>query len=287
MVKIAIYLGLILAVGLSVMSCGVKPTKVKLETGPLESVDINIPLPEKTSKTVDLNLEFISGKLKIAPGATGTLVSGTAASNADELIPTIDMGDGIFTMRQGDSEMGDFPIFQDEVFSFWDLQLANVPMNLNIQAGAYDGEIEMGGLSLKNISIFEGGSDLSGSFSSPNQVEMDLFTFSTGGSSMVWTGLANANFAQMDFNAGAGEYTLSFDGQLQRDANVSIESGAGTVCIIVPESVNAELVFDGGLTTINNDGWEQSGNLYKLSGSGPMINITVEMGLGTLDLKTK
>jgi hypothetical protein len=179
------------------------------------------------------------------------------------------------------------PVFQEDVVNDWDIRLANVPMNLTIQAGAYDGEIELGGLSLKSLTVSEGGSDLIGSFSEPNLVEMSTFTYSTGGSAMILKGLANANFAQMNFDCGAGDYTLNFDGQLQRDAEVTIQAGAGTVSIIIPQDTNARLTFDGAMTTINNEGWEQNENVYTLSGDGPTLHITVEMGLGTLNLKTE
>ncbi len=99
-------------------------------------------------------------------------------------------------------------------------------------------------------------------------------------------GLANANFTNMDLNSGAGDYTLSFDGELKRDASVNIESGASTVNIIVPKGTNAVLNFDGGLTAIQNDGWNQNENTYKLVGSGPTLSIVVEMGIGTLNLRT-
>jgi len=105
---------------------------------------------------------------------------------------------------------------------------------------------------------------------------------------MELKGLANANFEQMTFNSGAGDYTLSFDGDLQRDASVMIETGASTVNIIVPKGVNAQVTFDGGLSSVKADGgWEQNGNVYTLSGSGPTITITVKMGVGTLNLKTE
>ena len=63
----------------------------------------------------------------------------------------------------------------------------------------------------------------------------------------------NANFERMTFNSGAGDYTLSFDGDLQRDASVTIDTGAATVNIILPEGANAQVTFDGGLTTVNLD----------------------------------
>jgi hypothetical protein len=92
----------------------------------------------------------------------------------------------------------------------------------------------------------------------------------------------------MTFHSGAGDYTLSFDGDLQRDASVTIDSGVGTVNIIVPEGVNAHVTFDGSLTTVNTNGkWEQNGNVYTLSGSGPTLTITVKMGAGTLNLETE
>ena len=163
-----------------------------------------------------------------------------------------------------------------------------MPMSLSIKAGAYTGNFELGGLSLEKLAISEGGSDVKGAFSEPNNVEMSSFTYSTGGSKMVLRGLANANFEQMTFNAGAGDYTFSFDGDLQRDASVTIDSGVGTVNIVVPESVNAQVTFDGSLSTVNIDGgWNQNGNIYTHSGSGATITIAVKMGAGTLNCGTE
>jgi hypothetical protein len=109
----------------------------------------------------------------------------------------------------------------------------------------------------------------------------------TGGSTMILKGLANANFSQMVFYSGAGDYTLSFDGVLKRDAKITIETGASTLTIIVPRNTNAVVVFDGGMTSINNDGWMENGNVYSLTGNGPTITINVEMGLSTLNLQTE
>ena len=117
---------------------------------------------------------------------------------------------------------------------------------------------------------------------------MSSFTLDTGGSTMLLKGLANANFERMRLKSGAGDYTLSFDGELQRDASVTIDTGAATVNIIVPEGVNALVNFDGGLSSvISEGGWSQSGSVYTLSGTGHTITITVKMGAGTLNLKVK
>jgi hypothetical protein len=47
------------------------------------------------------------------------------------------------------------------------------------------------------------------------------------------------------------------------------------------------VVLDGGMTSINNNGWAENDNVYSLSGNGPTITINLEMGLGTLNLETE
>jgi hypothetical protein len=278
-----------LVLALVTMACGAN-SKVflsQIKTGPTQKVDIQVPLPEEPSTGVELNLEFIAGDIKLAPGANGYLASGTGTFNVAELEPKVEASGSAYTLRTGDMKIEGVPPIPKDIINEWDLQLADTPMSLNIQAGAYNGSFELGGLSLEKLAITEGGSDLTGAFSEPNQVEMSSFTFNTGGSNVALKGLANANFEQMTLNCGAGDYTLSFDGELQRDAHVTIDAGVGTVKIIVPEGVNAQVAFEGSLTTINtNGGWVQNGNVYTLSGNGPTISISVKMGAGTLNLET-
>ena len=271
------------------MSCGISTGSpvIQIKTGPIQTVDIQVPMPEAAATSVELNLEFVAGDLKLAPGDGEYLASGTATFNATEFEPKIETTGSSYTLRSGDFKIEGIPKCPDDVKNEWDLQLANRPMSLNIKAGAYNGNFELGGLSLEKLTISEGGSDLTGAFSAPNNVEMSSFTFSTGASSAKLKGLANANFEKMTFNSGAGDYTLSFDGYLRHDASVTVETGASTVNIIIPEGVNAQVIFDGGLSTVNTSGgWSQNGSVYTLSGSGPTITIVVKMGVGTLNLKT-
>lgn len=279
-----------LLLALAATACGInaKLPVTEIKTGPTQTVDIQVPMPATSSSSVGLNLEFVAGELKLAPGANGYLASGTAIFNAVDFEPKVEGTESSYTLRSGDIEIKGIPEFSDDLQNTWDIKLANKPMSLNIKAGPYTGSFELGGLSLEKLVIDEVGSELKGKFSEPNQVEMSSFTFLTGGSDVELKGLANANFEKMTFNSGAGNYTLSFDGDLKRDASVMIDSGISTINIIVPQGVNAQVTFDGGLTSVNaTGGWEQNENLYTLSGDGPTITITVKMGIGNLNLKTE
>lgn len=278
-----------LTVALITLACGcnlgLPVTKIK--TGTLQGVDIQIPLPEDPSTGVELNLEFVGGDLELAPGASGYLASGTATFNVADFEPKLEANGSSYTLRSGRLDTQGFPISQGDIKNEWDLQLADTPMSLTINAGAYNGSLELGGLSLEKLAISDGGADVSAAFSDPNKVVMSSFTYATGASSAELRGLANANFDQMTFTSGAGDYTLSFDGDLQRPASVTIESGLGTLNIILPEGANAQVTVDG-LSAVNTaGGWSQNGKVYTLSGDGPTLTITVTMGAGTLNLKTE
>ncbi len=283
-------LAAILMLALAAVACGFinKQPAVKIKTGALQGAEIRLPMPEASTAGIELELRFIAGKLNLRPGAHEALAAGKATFNAVELQPKTEVVGSSYKVYQGDPANQGIPSIEGDIRNEWDLQLADRPMSLNINAGAYTGSFELGGLSLERLAITEVGSDLKAAFTQPNQVEMSAFEYSTGGSNVELKGLANANFETMTFQSGAGNYTLSFDGELKRDAAVKIGSGMSTVNIVMPKGVSAHVTFDGGLTSVKSDGpWQQNGNVYSLSGSGPTITITVTMGAGTLNLKAQ
>jgi hypothetical protein len=277
------------ALALVSMACGanINLPATKLKTGPTQTAELLVPMPAESS-SAELTLEFAAGDINLSPGANGSLASGVATFNVADFAPRLEAAGASSTLRTGALEIEGIPQYSEDLINDWDLQLSDAPMSLYFNAGAYQGDFELGGLSLEKLAISDGGSDLTGRFSEPNQVEMSSFTYSTGASSSELYGLANANFERMEFNSGAGEYTFSFDGELQHDASVSIDSGVSTVTIIVPQGVDAQVTFEGGLSSVNADGgWAKDGEVYNHPGSGPALTITVKMGLGTLNLETE
>jgi hypothetical protein len=280
----------VLALAVASLACriGISKPFTQIKTGPEQTVDVRLPLPDDASNDVELTLEFVAGELVLAPGASEYLASGTAIFNVPDFEPKVETSGSSYTLSVGTGVIEGIPVTDDMVRNKWDLQLADTPMSLAVKAGAYDCRFELGGLALEKLAFSDGGANVKGAFSEPNLVEMSVLSYNTGASDVELTGLANANFSQMTFDGGAGEYTLSFDGDLQRDTAVEIDAGMAEVTVIVPEGVNAQVSMDGALTTVKTSGgWENAGSGYVLDGSGPTINITVEMGAGTLVLKSE
>jgi len=252
-----------------------------------ETTEIEIPAPDSEQVT-EVKLEFGVGELNIDPGDSDYLVSGTATYNVEEFEPEITATEGRVKISQQVDDINLIPVLGDDLENRWDLALGSFPMELDIAAGGYQGEFNLGGIPLRKLHIAEGAAKTDVSFSELNPVEMDTLRYDTGASQATLTGLANANFREMDFRSGAGDYRLDFSGELQQDADVSIKSGLSSIVIIVPEGTPATVRFEGGLVNVDRSGsWRISGGLYTLPGDGPELTITVEMGAGNLELRER
>ena len=58
--------------------------------------------------------------------------------------------------------------------------------------------------------------------------------------------------------------------------------------IVVPEETAARVITVGGLMNVESSGgWLKSGNNYSLGNGGPELTINVDIGAGSLQLRTK
>ena len=255
--------------------------------GSLQTTEIEVPAPDSNQVT-EVKLEFGAGELNITPGDSEYLVSGSATYNVEEFEPEVTISERKVKISQQADKTSPIPVLGSGLDNRWDLELGNFPMELEIAAGGYQGEFELGGLPLHEFRLAEGAAKTDLSFSELNPVEMDTLRYDTGASQATLTGLANANFRDMDFRSGAGDYRLDFSGDMQQDADVSIKSGLSSIVIIVPKGTPATVRFEGGLVNVERSGsWRISGGVYTLSGEGPELTITVEMGAGNLDLRER
>jgi len=271
----------ILVLALAGMACGFSvDLPERSEPGPevKESITVAGSGPSETRLTVS----FGAGTLKLSPGAGEALVDGTAVYNFEELKPEIVKENGNVEIKQS----GFKNLFNPkDIVNEWDLRLGKSPIDLTINAGAYNGTYELGGLSLTNLTVKDGAANVDLSFSKPNQVEMSLLRYETGASNVKLAGLANANFSTLIFSGGAGNYTLDFSGELTRDGIVNVEAGAGDVQLIIPKGLNAKVTVESTVVSINHSsGWAQDGNDYTQKGEGPELTIIVKMAAGNLTI---
>jgi len=272
----------VLVLALTSLACGFSFNVPKVSTpGPEVTEAITAAAP--SSGTTRLKISFGAGELHLTPGAQDKLVDGVATYNIPELKPRVTTNGGDVHLQQGSNNFS-MPTLNN-IKTIWDLKLGNLPMELSVEAGAYSGTMELGGLPLTALTVKDGAADVKLSFASPNPTEMSVLRYETGASTVTMSGLANANFNTMIFQAGAGDYSLDFSGSLKRDATLSMDCGLSSLTLHVPTGVHAIVTVESGLSDVNtSSGWVKDGNTYTQAGSGPTLTFIVKMGAGTLTL---
>ncbi len=262
------------------MACGFTVNIPDLPTpGPVVTDNISIASPE--SDETRLKIQFGAGELKLSPGAEDKLVEGTAVYNVPNFKPVVvENGDEI-VIKQDDFKS----INVSDIKNEWDLKLGDTPMELEINAGAYEGRFDLGGLALKGLVIRDGASDVELDFSAPNRTEMSVFRYETGASAVELNKLANANFSTMFFNGGAGDYWLDFSGELQQDITARVETGFADLTLVIPEDISARVTVEGAAVSVNpGSGWKKSNNTYTQDGSSPTLTIIVKVAAGSVTI---
>lgn len=270
----------ILVLALASMACGFDVSlPERVEPGP--EVEESITVAGSGSSETRLTISFGAGSLRLSPG-TKNLVEGTAVYNIPELKPQVIEGANSVEIKQG--EFQNLVNFRD-VKNEWDLKLGSTPLDLNINAGAYSGNFELGGLALTSLTVKDGAAQVELSFSEPNLTEMSVLRYETGASNVTLSGLANANFSTLIFSGGAGDYKLDFSGELTESGTVNISAGAGSVQLVIPKGVNAKVTVESALVSVNaSSNWSQNGSDYSQSGSGPTLTFIVKMAAGNLTI---
>jgi hypothetical protein len=271
----------IIIIMLTSLACSFNMNAPKVTTEKETVLKLNEAVPQNQENS-DLEIGMGAGRLNII-GGSNEWITGEIKYNVPIWNPNISKtSNGIRIIQETKNQIG---IPDDNVLNDWNIILGDHPTNLEINAGAYQGNLDLSGIPLTNLRISDGASQSNIRFDTLNPVSMTSFYYSTGASTVDFEGLANANFENLVFEGGAGSYSLDFSGDLQRDTDIEITYGLGDVKIYIPNGVPAYVIVEGGLNNVELRGtWNVSGNEYSIEGSGPQLFFTVKLGLGNLQL---
>ncbi|MBI5020519.1 MAG: hypothetical protein HZB59_03705 [Ignavibacteriales bacterium] len=166
-----------------------------------------------------------------------------------------------------------------------------VPISFDIELGMGKGEINLTGLQVKDLNLSTGASSVSLRFDEKNKTEIDNITIETGLSKFKAYGLSNANFDNLKFEGGVGSYLLDFSGKLQREVDVDIQIGLGSITIVIPDEIGAKVYYEKSWVASidlpryyeeNEDNTYFSKNYYSAKGR---LNFHIEAGLGSVTIK--
>ncbi len=198
-------------------------------------------------ESVEVELDFAIGDYELKPGHLEPGVFAKVEGIYDEERFDYDLdfrerngrGNFLFSLESRHHRHLDW---DDDTENSWEFTLSpDVTIDMIIDIGAADAELELGGLMLREFDLDVGAADARVAFSEPNLATLEMFRVDAGACDLDLSGLGNARFEHLDFDGGVGSFTLDFTGEFEFEASAEISVGLGSIEIILPEGIGVRI----------------------------------------------
>ncbi len=216
------------------------------------------------------DLDYRAGGLRIAPGRASELYRMDASYDEDRYVPTSD-----FNAARGIVSLGIRPAGEGGLRVVSRRQLrqdANVAfsptvdLDLDITLGAVDADLELGGLSLSELTMQTGASRTVIRFSQPNRSRCQAAEITAGAAEVTILGLGNSRCDRIDFEGGVGKVTLDFDGAWTSSSDARVKMAMGELTLRLPRRVGVRLTLDRFLASFDPAGLVKTGDGFQSAG---------------------
>ena len=260
--------------------------------GNVEKIHKEIKFQGEKNLTVKVDLG--GGIIDLKKNDTGNIVDAEIDYNPDEVDVHVDyhkIGDVGKLYLLSKSEDGHFNFDTDD--NCWHLGFTNtIPISFEMDIGACESELDFTGLKINNLDIDLGASSTEINFKKPNSERISKFNIDAGASELKIKGLGNANFDELSFEGGLGDFTLDFSGDLKHKAYADIDMGLGSLTILLPEGIGVRIQKEGSFISsfsIDEDGFEKvESNVYESENFGKAegeLIFDIEIGLGSVKIE--
>jgi N-terminal domain of toast_rack, DUF2154 len=214
---------------------------------------------------VRVEIEMAAGELDVSGGAA-ELLDANFTYNVAELKPEVDFSGSTLSVRTPDVQtIGVDSLWDLNDYRYeWDLRLNDdVPMDMQVNMGAGQSNLQLGTLSLTTLEVTRGA----------GEVVINL----SGSTSLT----------RLNVGGGAGAITVDLTGDWQNDLEATIEGGLGMRTLILPANVGVRVKVEVGVGTVDAAGLTKEGEYYTNDAYGQSdvtLNIQVEGGVGGTEL---
>lgn len=231
-----------------------------------------------TEDRLEVRVRYGAGRLLIAPAVGGSdLYRVGLRYDSDLFDPITEYRNG--TLEVGVEGTGRSIRLKNNHAGELDLRLSpDVPLDLDLDFGAVEADIELGGLRIRSLDIETGASETDLRFSTPNPLECEQLEVSMGAAALSLEGLANANCGVIRMDGGVGDMTLDFTGEWRRSLEAEVNMALGSLTLVVPADVGVRVDKETFLTGFDGSGFDKrDGVLYSTNWETARHRLTVEL----------
>jgi len=256
-----------------------------VQVGEMQDEQQAIPLAGAAAATVEVS--FGAGRLETKAGTSDQLLSAHFRYNVERWKPEVNFEDGVLTIEQGGTRT-EWGIPTGNTRNEWELEFTpEIPLKMNFEIGAGDGELDFSGLQLAELDVKLGAGDFEVHFDEPNEAEMSRLTLDAGASKLEIAGIGYAGPERVKVQGGVGDITLDFTGPWSHSSEVDVTAGVGALTLRLPDDVGVQVELEGGLTSVEAPDLHRSGNTYVNDAFGKTeieLRIHVTAGVGNVRL---
>lgn len=235
-----------------------------------------------------VEIGYGAGELRIGPAEAPFLYQMEIRYDADRVEPEVEFDDddnelalGIRSIRKGRK-------FDHREGSSATICLTReVPLDLDLEFGAGEANIELGGISLRKLSLSTGASDTDITFSEPNRIIAETVEIQAGAADLTVIGLGNTRAQRVSFEGGVGATVLDFSG-IATNMDASVDMGVGTVKLRLPRAHGIRINRESFLSSFNAPGLQRDGDAYysaNWNGSDRKLVIDISAAFGAIDVE--
>ena len=237
---------------------------------------------------LEVSVTYGVGELRLSAGPENLLYRTRLTFDEDAATPVNEYRDG--ELRVGISQYRGNALRFKEWSSegAFDVELSpRVPMDLDLEFGAVQADLDFTGLSLTSLELETGASESSVHMDEPNAVVMDQASFHVGAADFNISGLGNFNARRISVEAGVGSVTLELGGTWAQESELEIEMGLGSLELRIPRSLGVKLERNSFLTSMDTGGMVRRDGAYysaNWEGADRRIDVEISAAFGSVDI---
>jgi hypothetical protein len=190
----------------------------------------------RDTNAISARIDYAAGRLGLKAATGSLLYHANVRYDADHAEPVahfdvasrvLSLGVQLRSMRiSGSGDRHDAGVMNAELSGA-------VPMDLSLDLGAVEAELQLGGLRLTDLSLRSGAADVAVRFDRPNSERLRTMTLQVGAAQVKLFDAANSGASRINAEVGAGALSIDFGGALQRDVDITVTLAAGGLTLNV------------------------------------------------------
>ena len=209
----------------------------------------------RDSGAVTVRIEYSAGSIAVRPAASALLYQMSLKYDGDRSEPLTSYDSARHTLALGIRSHSATSGRNDKEAGALTAELsARVPMDLSLELGAVQGDLQLGGLRLSNLALKGGAAELTLRFDQRNPDRLHTLSLDVGAADVKIVRAGNSGVDRVSANIGVGKLDLDLGGDVTRDVDVSANVALGEFTLRVPPEAGVRLETTTFLASVDKAG---------------------------------